>query len=70
MKYDYLNGLIETAVRKEIERQSLDLADLAERHAVKMLAEIRNILDQPLPYDIKIEKILKIIVYCPVPPHI
>lgn len=70
MKYDYLNGLIETAVRKEIERQNLDLAELAERHAVKMLKEIRNILDQSIPCDIKIEKILKIIVCCPVPPHI
>ncbi len=56
--------------KKELEKQKINPDDLAERHAIKMLDEITNIVDSQLSSDVKIEKILKILVFCKVPPHI
>ena len=62
--------LYKVAIKKELERQKINPDDLAERHAIKMLDEITNIVDSQLSSDVKIEKILKILVLCKVPPHI
>ncbi len=66
----FSSRLYKVAIKKELERQKINPDDLAERHAIKMLDEITKIVDTQLPSDIKIEKILKILVFCKVPPHI
>ncbi len=66
----YSRRLYKVAIKKELERQKINPDDLAERHAIKMLDEITKIVDSQLSSDVKIEKILKILVYCKVPPHI
>ena len=70
MEKEFLKSLAVAAAAKEISRQNLDLDALAENHAVMMLDEIKNILNTRLSSDEKIERILKILVFCQVPPHI
>ncbi len=70
MEKEFLKSLVVAAAAKEISRQNLDLDALAENHAVMMLDEIKNILNTRLSSDEKIERILKILVFCEVPPHI
>lgn len=66
----FSSRLYKVAIKKELERQKINCDDLAERHAIKMLDEIINVLDTGLSSDAKVEKILKILVFCKVPPHI
>ena len=66
----FSSRLYKVAIKKELERQKINPDDLAERHAIKMLDEIIKVLDSGHSSDVKIEKILKILVYCKVSPHI
>ena len=74
MKYDFSDDLISVAIQKEIDSQikskKLDPIKLSYQHAIKMLDEIACITDEHIPCDKQIEKIVKILAFCPVPPHV
>lgn len=73
MNADLLSELIETAVQAEgrrlLKRSNIDLARLAESHAIKMLEEIQSILDADMPLEDKFDCIVKILAFFPVSPH-
>ncbi len=74
MKYDFADDLVSVAIRKEIASQikskQLDPINLSYQHAIRMLDEIACITDQHIPCEQQIEKIVKILAFCPVPPHV
>ena len=74
MKYNLLDDLICSAVRKEVSSQikskKIDLAQLAKEHSVRMLCEIADIINENISCEQQIQKILKVLVFCPVPPHV
>lgn len=74
MKYDFTDDLVSVAIRKEIATQikskKLDPIKLSYQHAIRMLDEIACITDEHIPCDKQIEKIVKILAFCPVSPHI
>lgn len=70
MDSKFLKDILTIAVQNEISNLDLDYTALAEKHALKMLEQINVILDTNWDDDKKVNEILKIMVFCPVPPHI
>ncbi len=74
MKYEFASALVSEAVQKEFRKyaheNSLKWEQVAQNHAVRMLEAIRDVLDERISCDNKIDKIMKIILFCSVPPHI
>jgi len=73
-EYDFKKELLKHVLEREFEvytkKNSKKLIALAENHAIKMLEEIVKVLDERIPSDEQIRKILEIMFFFPVPPHI
>ena len=73
MDSEFIADVMTTAIQRELstynKEHPINWAALAESHAFRMLDEIIKVLNERIPDSAKVEKILKIVAFCSVPPH-